>query len=447
MKISFLGAASEVTGSNILIETSKGNFLVDCGLFQGAGFAEEKNYQPFSYDPQKIQTVLLTHSHLDHCGRLPLLYKNGFRGKIYALAPTIDLTRFILLDAYHILEEEYKYENKQLLYQRADVEGVCTLFEPVEYDQTIEPFQDVKCTFYDAGHILGSAWLKIEAGDKTIVVSGDLGNPPSPLLPTWCQPDQADILILEATYGEHTHPVQDKKAMLRQAVNSVYNQKGVLLIPAFALERSQEIIYFLNELYEDSKLPPIPTYLDSPLAIDITTVFEKSQKYFQDKVEKEAEKDKIFRFSNLKFTKTVQESKAINSVPPPKVIIAGSGMLNGGRILHHAKKYLAGQNNILLIVGFQVKGTIGSQILQGAKQVKILDEDINVNCRVEYIPAFSGHADQKQLLDWTSSLQKPPEKIFLYHTEAENLLTFPSMVKSRIKGEVIIPKLGETFVV
>ena len=389
MRISFHGAAGEVTGSNFLVESGDERILIDCGMFQGTRFAEEQNYEPLPYDVRNVTAMILTHAHLDHCGRIPKLWRDGFRGKIYATPPTRDLAALVMSDAAAIMAFEAEEDDHEPLYEQTDVEAVLGLFELVDYHQSTKISKHFSFEFFDAGHILGAASILLEAENKKIVFSGDIGNYPVPIMKQPEVPTAADAVVMESTYGGRYHetPV-DRRSKLRMVIRQTLEQKGVLLIPAFALERTQELLYELAGLADDGLLPYVPVFLDSPMAIAATEIYESSIRYFNHEAQV-AKKigNSLFSFPGLKITESVGQSKAINAVEGSKVIIAGSGMMEGGRIQHHARQYLNESSTTLLFVGYQGEGTLGRALYDGRRKVKILKQWVNVNARVVAIGA------------------------------------------------------------
>lgn len=419
MTVQFLGAAGEVTGSCYYLKHGDLEFLIDCGMFQGRHELEEKNRDPWPFDPSKIQFVLLTHAHFDHTGRLPKLYHDGFRGKIYTTAPTAELAQYILADAADIQFHQSKIHGTHPLYTLNEVKALNMLYHSVKYDEPFTINRDISTVFRDAGHILGSAIIELDIRGKRYVFSGDLGNDPVPLMSSPETISQADVLFLESTYGDRLHPKYDRREELKKAINDVAKNKGTLLIPAFAVERTQEILYHLNEMHEKKEIPDMPIFVDSPLAIEVTGVFRRYEKLFDVDTQTHINHgDDIFRFPHLRYSTTVEESKAINFVPSPKIIIAGSGMMNGGRILHHMAHYLSLPTTILCVVGFQVPGTIGRQLVDGATEVHIMHQQVPVKAEIRNISAFSAHADQGQLLEWVNNFHGL-KKIFVIHGEEE----------------------------
>lgn len=445
MKLHFHGAAQMVTGSNYLLKTKNAKILVDCGMFQGAQHAEDRNYEKFPYDPKKIDYLLVTHAHIDHTGRIPKLYKDGFRGKILMTKPTQDFTSIMLKDSQGILKKEAEHLGRESLYGLRDVEKSLELIKGVDYGKKINLGKDVSCRFQDAGHILGSAIIEAWVEDKKFVFSGDLGNQPVPLLRGYEIIDKADYVVVESTYGDKIHEGKKKrKDLLENTIEDTITKGGTLMIPAFALERTQELLYELNELVEHSRIPRVPVFVDSPMAIDALEIYKKYPQYY----DKEAtylikSGDKLFKFPGLTFTRTVEESKKINEVKPPKVIIAGSGMSTGGRILHHEIRYLPDSRSCLLIISYQVAGSLGRRLLDGTKEVKIFDEMLPVRAEIRAIGAYSSHADQQDIHNWLSGFKKPVKKIFVTHGEEGPALALVQFIKDHLGIDASAPMLDD----
>lgn len=420
MKVSFFGATKTVTGSNFLVEGAGKKFLVDCGLYQGSIKEELKNSEPFPYDINEIDFMLLTHAHIDHSGRIPKLYKEGFRKTIYATNATCDLCAIMLPDSGHIQETETEWKNRKrirkgesLLLPIYDAETAAKsleLFKGEPYDQIIEIDDNIHIRFNDAGHMLGSStieiWIKENGENKKIVFSGDLGNNDIPLLAEPTMIEDADFLVMESTYGNRMHMRNDNKAQLFiDIVTDTLKHGGTVVIPSFAVGRTQEILYELNKIKElksgDTEfskkyelLMKAPVYVDSPLAISATEVFKENMDLFDEETQELIRSgDNPLEFPGLKFTQTVEESKALNESNESSIIISASGMCDVGRIKHHLKHNIWNPKNTILFVGYQAPGTLGRKIVDGAKTVKIFGEDIAVNARVEYIEGYSGHAD------------------------------------------------------
>jgi len=449
MKLTFYGGAKSVTGANYLLESSdaKTKILIDCGLTQGSHFAELQNFNPFLYNPQEINALLVTHSHIDHIGRIPKLYRDGFSGKIYSTPATKDFAELMLLDSEHILSEEAKKNNKEPLYTVEDIYELMKLWEGVDYHKKFK-INDFEIEFFDAGHILGSAIIVIKAEGKTIVFSGDLGNYPAPIIKETEKIEYADYLIIESAYGDRIHEnVLKQKEELEDVIEDTVLNQGTLLIPAFALERTQQLLYHLNDLIEKGKVPKIPVFIDSPLAIKLTSVYSKYRKYFNQEVRGEISSgDDILEFPGLKVALTREESRAIDEVPPPKIIIAGSGMMHGGRILRHAKFYLSDPKSTILFAGFQAKGSLGRELLEGKKQVKIYEEEVEVKCKIVQIESFSAHADQLKILNWILPMRLGLKKIFIVQGEEQSANALASKIRDKMAIDAVIPGIGDSFV-
>lgn len=446
MKLSFYGSAQEVTGSNFLLEDGGIKILIDCGLFQHQAFHDSRNYDPFSYNAADIDFVIATHAHLDHIGRLPKIVKDGFKGKIYSTPATRDLASEMLLDSLHVLQKEAERRKTKVFYDENDVYNLIRHFETVDYHEKIK-IGELEIVFRDAGHILGSAIAEIKKGDKKIVFTGDLGNPPTPLLRSTEYAEEANILIIDSTYGDKIHEDRnERKIKLERVIEENVENKGVLLIPAFSLERTQEILFELNDLIERKRVPSVPVFLDSPLAIKIVSIYKNYERYFN----KEAKYvinsgDDIFNFPNLRFTLTTEKSKKINDFPPPKIIIAGSGMMQGGRMLHHAKRYLPYGNNSVLFIGFQSAGSLGRKIKDGEKLVRVFDEDIEVKAKVQVINGYSAHPDKNQILDFINKIGDSLQKVFCVHAEPKSSLYLVQHIRDHMGIEAFSPSYGESF--
>ena len=471
MKVTFLGATKTVTGSNFLVEGAGKKFLVDCGLFQGQAADELQNEQDFPFDIDSIDFMLLTHAHIDHSGRIPKLFKDGYKNKIYATKATCDLCAIMLPDSGHIQEMETEWKNrknerkgepkKEPLYDVETALRSLELFEPVEYDKLIEIDDNIHIRFNDAGHMLGSAiieiWIKENEKNKKIVFTGDLGNNDIPLLSEPTMIEDADYLVMESTYGDRHHMKNDEKAELFiDIVTDTIRNGGTVVIPSFAVGRTQEILYELNNLKEKRHdndfqkkyeiLMHIPVYVDSPLAISATEVFKENMDLFDEKTQKLIKSgDNPLEFPGLKFTRTSEESKELNESNESSIIISASGMCEVGRIKHHLKHNLWNPKSTILFVGYQAPGTLGRKIVDGAKLVKIFGEDIAVNARVEYIEGYSGHADQEGLMNFVYSFVKKPSHIFLVHGEPEGQKVLKNMIVDNTHIPVTIPGYGETY--
>ena len=456
MKLTFHGGAKTVTGANYLLEkypsASSGQvskILIDCGLRQGGRYCEPVNFKPFLYEPSTIHAVFITHAHIDHIGRLPLLFKKGFRGKVYSTPPTKDFAHELLLDSEKILTNEAADCGEEPMYGPEEIQGLMSLWETAPYHKKILA-SGWEAEFYNAGHILGSSSIlitEIKSGKK-IIFSGDLGNPTTPFIAKADIIPKADYAVMESTYGGRIHEAEkERKDVLENIIEETIRAGGVLMIPAFALERTQELLFELNELVENGRIPKAPIFIDSPLAIKLTAIYKK---YLNDPAyfNKEAtaslkEGDAIFDFSGLHLTLTTAESKEINEVPPPKIIIAGSGMSHGGRILHHERRYLSDPKSTLLIIGYQASDSLGRQILDGKKAVKILGEEIPVRAKVKAIGGYSAHADQSALLDWIRPMRSSLKEVFLVQGEEDQMLPLKQKIEDELAVAARIPEAGE----
>ena len=445
MRITFLGAAREVTGSSFLLEAAGKKILLDCGYFQGTRFAEERNFAPFAFDPKSIDFLIICHAHLDHVGRIPKLVKEGFSGKIFSTAPTKEIAQLVLEDSFKLMKEEAKRENHGLLYEERDIPASMSLFETIGYDQELEIYDGVKILFKNAGHILGSASALIQAEGKKVFYSSDIGNTPSALLTPPQTAKSADFVIMESTYGGRVHEdIEKRSGKLNSIISTTIAQNGVLLIPTFAIERAQELLHDIEHFCHAGNCA-IPTfYLDSPLGEHVTRVFEKYPEFLSRKVNSEhLSIEDVFGLSRVKITSSVEQSKEIRLSPSPKIIMAGSGMMNGGRILYHIADYIEDPKNTLLIVGYQAKGTLGRRILEGEKEIRVMGRRYQVRANVRAIGSYSAHADSPQLLGWLSSIADAG-KVFLIHGESEEALAFGKLVKDKLNLAVVIPQQGES---
>jgi metallo-beta-lactamase family protein len=446
MKITFLGAAREVTGSCILLESAKARVLIDCGLFQGGSVAFERNIKPFGVEPATLDAVILTHAHIDHIGRFPKLVKEGFGGRAFVTHPTRLLAKQMWMDAEHVMRDDARRFGKAPIYGQEDVWKAYDLLHGVEYGTPVRIADDITFHFRDAGHIFGSAFVEMDIEGKRLVCSGDIGNENVPILRPTEPMDPADIVIMESTYGDRVHEdPRTRSKLLKKAVVDTVKRRGVLMIPAFSLERTQEILYELNEMVEGGQLPRVPIFLDSPLAIKVLPIYHRFPEYYNRQARELSKTDDFFQFPGLQITRKAEQSLAIASVPPPKVIIAGSGMMHGGRIMHHLVDYLNNPNNTLLIVGFQATGTIGREVLEGANRVHIDHEEILVKAKVEAIGAYSAHGDQLKLLNWLVSGKTKPKKVYLDHGEISAMEVLAGHIRQGKKIETVLPEFGVAY--
>lgn len=472
MNITFLGATKTVTGSNFLVEGAGKKFLVDCGMYQGKAAEEMENEAPFLYNPEEIDFMLLTHAHIDHSGRIPKLYNEGFRAPIYATKATCDLCAIMLPDSGHIQEQENEWKNNKRkrkglkqrppLYTAEDATKCLEVFKPVKYDEIIDIDQNIHVRFNDAGHMLGSAIIEVwvTENEKTTkaVFSGDLGNNDIPLLSEPTMIEDADYLVMESTYGDRLHVgTKDKAKVFLDIVSETLDNGGTVVIPSFAVGRTQEILYELNMIKEErskdpkfqeeyEKLMRVPVYVDSPLAISATEVFKENEDLFDDETKAIMERgDNPLEFPGLKFTRTADESKALNERDEPSIIISASGMCEVGRIKHHLKHNIWNPKSTILFVGYQAPGTLGRTIVDGAKTVKIFGEEFSVRARIEYIEGYSGHADQEWLLNFVYSFIKKPKHIFLVHGEPKGQMVLKDKIVETANIPVTIPGFGEKY--
>ena len=471
MKITFLGATKTVTGSNFLVETANKKFLVDCGMYQGQAEQEWENSAPFAFDVNEIDFMLLTHAHIDHSGRIPKLYNEGFRNNVYATKATCDLCSIMLPDSGHIQEMENEWKNvkrkrkglppEEPIYTAEDAIKCMEIFKPVSYDKIIDIDENIHVRFNDAGHMLGSSIIEVWANENgkmtKAVFTGDLGNNDIPLLSSPTMIESADYLIMESTYGGRLHMRNDDKAELfLNIVAETLNNGGTVVIPSFAVGRTQEILYEINmlkgqKLDENFKskyetLMKTNVYVDSPLATSATEVFEKNMDIFDEETQEIMKSgDNPLDFPGLKFTQSVDESKALNESDEPCVIISASGMCEVGRIKHHLKHNIWNPKSTILFVGYQAPGTLGRKIVDGAEKVKIFGEEFSVKARIEYIEGYSGHADQEWLLNFIYSFINKPKTIFLVHGEPEGQIVLKQKIQGTTQIPVIIPEYGEQY--
>lgn len=447
MEITFFGATKQVTGSCFRVKGKKVTVMVDCGLFQGGKESEKLNEEPMPFACGEINHVLITHAHLDHTGRLPRLCLEGFKGSIFATKPTLDLVKYLWDDMLEIMEIDYQNTGKLPLYSPEQVKRTLSFFKGVDYQKKIMLSDTDYAIFHDAGHILGSAFIELVIDGKRAVFSGDIGNVKPPIIQeTKPLPSDVDVLITESTYGNRIHETAPKrKKILFSMVDETLKRKGTLLIPAFAIERTQEILYTLNNLIEENIIPACSIFLDSPLAIKTTSVFEKYPDFYNKRDQLlRASGDDLFDFPGLILSRTRRQSKQINKTPGPKIIIAGSGMMTGGRILFHLERYLPDPKTTLFIVGYQAEGTMGRKILGGQKTVKIFHRSIPVRADIHAIGAYSAHADQKKLISWMKHC-KNLKQVCLVHGDMEAMDNFAEAIKTKLNLPVCIPKLTETI--
>ncbi len=465
MRITFHGAAKGVTGSNHYIETGNTRILIDCGLFQGSSATKKRNFDELPYNPVEIDFVLLTHAHIDHSGRIPLLYKKGYKGQVYCTKPTKGLCEIMLPDSAHIQEGEAEYKNRKRirsgaallnpLYTIADAQSAVKNFKSVQYNNIIKLNDNVSVRFRDAGHILGSAaiemWCRENGKTVKTVFSGDLGKFDTPIIRDPYFIEETDYLVIESTYGNKLHQYKEnrEKAMF-DIIEETLLKKGTVIIPSFAVGRTQEMIYGFNRQIDLKNryqiFKSIPVYVDSPLAISATEVFKKNQEVFDDEAKEYIfDGDNPLDFENLIYTRTSDESKAINFNNEPKIIISASGMCDAGRIKHHLKHNIWKKDCTVMFVGYQAQGTLGRRLVDGADSVKIFKDTIEVNARIEMIDGFSGHGDKEDLDRYIEGFKTKPKKVFLVHGEEEQLEGFSARLSTKYNINSIIPEPSQSF--
>lgn len=457
-KLRFLGAAQNVTGSRHMLELNGTKILVDCGIYQERQFLS-RNWEKFPIEPNTIDAVLLTHAHLDHCGLLPKLVKEGFNGKIYCTNATAEIAKIILLDSAHIQEEDAAYKKKrhkkegrkgpypeEPLYTTEDAQVVFPLFSPIGYKQCKRLDETIEVCFYNAGHVLGSSIIKVTAKIKgkqrVILFTGDIGRPDRPIVEDPDCFEQADYVVTESTYGDRTHePTESIKDKLAALINEAYHRGGKIIIPSFALERSQEVLYYLNGLFLEEKIPPIKVFLDSPMAAKITNVFKHHPEMFDSETKELLRNhESPFEFPELNLVSSTDESKALNELKGPYIIIAGSGMCTGGRVKHHLANNISDPTTTVIFVGYQAVGTLGRRIVNGEDNIRILGVEHQVKAKIERVKGFSAHADRDELLQWLKNLKNPPRYVFVVHGEKESAESFANYVKENAGFNTIVPE-------
>jgi metallo-beta-lactamase family protein len=458
-KLTFLGAAGSVTGSKYLVEAAGKRLLVDCGIFQGLHELTDRNYQPLSIDPKTIDYVVLTHAHLDHTGWLPVLVKAGFRGPIFANAATMELTSLLLKDSAHLQEEDARNPQKgpsgrpehEPLYTSENVDPVLRLMKPITRLGEFEIDPVFRVTSYDAGHILGSSSLEMamtaDGGQKRIIFSGDIGSYDQPILnDPRTPPNAADVLLCESTYGDRDHPEGDPAALLADIVNRVAQRGGSIIIPAFAIGRTQTFMYYLRQLEAENKIPQLPVYIDSPMALSATDLYLK---YREDhdlefsKIDADGHGDPL-SVRQFHLTRTVDESKAINKVKTPCIIVSASGMVAGGRVLHHLAQRLPDPRNAVILAGFQAQGTRGRALQEGAKTLRLFGQDVAVNAEIVQMSQLSAHAGKSELLRWLSSMPTAPKQTYLTHGEPVAAQALQKTIGQKLSWKAAVARYLDT---
>jgi metallo-beta-lactamase family protein len=455
--LTFLGAARTVTGSRYLLNIKGKRILIDCGLFQGPKEHRRRNWTPFPVPPASIDSVFLTHAHVDHIGYLPKLVKEGFSGKVYATYATADLAELALLDTAHIMEEDAEWANKKgyskhspalPLYTVEDAKRAIKMIKRLRYGEDLFLLDDMRAKFKDAGHILGSSFVDMKINlnkeSRKIVFGGDLGRPDRPILRSPVQAFNVDYLLIESTYGDRAHDDLNQFDEIARVINEGVKRGGGIVIPSFAVERTQELLYVIRDLEERALIPELPVYVDSPMAIDATDIFEKhiSEQDLTARILTLKGKN-IYRPKHVEFVETVEHSKAINTPKGQAIIISSSGMATAGRVLHHLRKRLPHACNTILFVGYQVMGTRGRKIVDGAKTIRIHGQDIKINAHIENIDAFSAHADYNVMLAWLMGFNRPPETTFIVHGELEAAESLAQKIRDLLGWDIVIPEMGD----
>lgn len=461
MRIHFLGATGTVTGSCFLLETAASRVMIDCGLFQGPKEIRERNYGNFFIQPRTVQHLLLTHAHIDHSGLIPKFVKQGFKGKVYATAPTVELCEVLLPDSAHIQESEVEHKNRKArragreliepIYTTPDAVHSLSRFTQVMYNEMIQVTPEIKARFLDAGHILGSATIEVwvQEGDNQVklVFSGDIGNKNRPLINDPTPITEADYVIMESTYGNRLHEQCDEEIeLLHETIWETYKKGGNLIIPAFAVERTQDLLYHLNLLTEAGRMPPMTVYIDSPLATAATNIFRHNRQAYDQEANDflRRGRDPLF-WPGLKFTESLEESKAINNISGGAIVISASGMCEAGRIRHHLKYNLWRPQSTVLFVGYQPKGTLGRQLLDGEKLVRIFGDDIAVRADIRSIDCYSAHADQTGLLEWVKGFTAAPREFFIVHGESEAAEALGNLITAQFGYKATVPAWQQVY--
>ncbi len=445
--ISFYGGSGDVTGANFLLTDGPSGLkiLVDCGLFQGNKAFDEKNLEPFAFDPKAIDYLFVTHAHLDHVGRIPKLIKDGFRGVIYSTSPTKEIGEIALLDSLNLYRKE-NGEDAEPFFNKEDLNLAMSLWQTADYHETINLKEGLRVTLKDAGHILGSTMYEFARGDSRLVFTGDLGNSPSPLLRDTEILTNTNYLVMESVYGDRNHEDRgQRRDILENTIEDTMRAGGTLMIPAFSIERTQEILYEIENMMEESRIPLAPVFLDSPMGIEVTAIYTKYAKYLNEAVRDEIEKegDKIFHFPQLHETMSTDESKAILRANPKKIIIAGSGMSTGGRIIHHEKNYLSDPKSSLLLVGYQQAGSLGRMLQDGVKVVKIMGEEIPVHAKIVSISGYSAHKDSDHLLQFVDSTKDTLKEVFVAMGEPKAEMFLAQRLRDYLGINAICPEAGQ----
>jgi len=450
VKINFYSGVGTVTGANFGLIGEESKFLIDCGLTQGGQEDRMSNYEPFAYNPSEMDFLFITHAHIDHIGRIPKLVKDGFRGVIYSTIATQELAKYMLEDAVNILQGEARREKHEALYEKEDVDLALSLWKSISYHDDFKINNEFSVYLKDAGHILGSCMFEFThtKTEKKIVFTGDLGNTPTPLLKDTDMVSDADYLVMESVYGDRNHEDKDeRKEKLKEVLNRVIKRGGTLVIPVFSLEKTQVLLHELNDMIEADEVPKVPVFLDSPLAIRLTEVYKKEFDNFNEHVRKEIrDGDDIFHFPKLEVTMHQRESESIHNIKGPKIIIAASGMSEGGRIMSHEKRYLPDENNALLFIGFQVAGSLGRAIKEGKKKVKMNGTSVDIKAEIITVNGYSSHKDSDHLLEFVSNSEKTLKKVFVVMGEPKSALFLAQKIRDNLDIDAVHPNTGDSIV-
>jgi metallo-beta-lactamase family protein len=443
MKIQFLGATQTVTGSKYLLQTEQSKILVDCGLFQGYKELRLRNWARIPLDPATLDYVLLTHAHIDHSGYIPLLVKNGFRGKIICTNATYDLAKILLPDSGYLQEEEAFYANKKgyskhhpalPLYTREDAEISLSYFHTVNFNEPFALNSEIDACFYYAGHILGASMIKVTHDKTSILFSGDLGRPNDPIMKSPHEPPECDYLVIESTYGNRLHEIVPPETQLVDIINRTIKRKGIVLVPAFAVGRTQMLLYYIQQLKEKNKIPDIPVFVDSPMAINVTEI------YLRHLAENRLSASQCVSVCNgPRYVRTIEESIALEQQKMPMILISASGMATGGRVVHHLRTFAPDYRNTILFTGFQAGGTRGSRLVQGEKEIKMLGQLVPIHAEIAQIGSLSAHVDYVEMLDWLSHVKKPPRTVFITHGEKESAQSLKAKIEQKYHWHCVIP--------
>jgi metallo-beta-lactamase family protein len=451
MHITFWGGAETVTGSRFVVETDSARVLVDCGLFQGLKRLRERNWAPFPVDPASLDAVVLTHAHIDHSGYLPALVRDGFGGRIWCTPSTADLARILLLDAAHLQEEDARYANKRRssrhhpalpLFTQLDAERAIRHLSVHRVGVAFEPAKGITAAFSPAGHILGAASVRLASGTRSVLFSGDLGRSGDPIMRPPAAPLAADHIVVESTYGDRRHPAEDPTTVLADVVNSTARRGGIVLIPVFAVGRAQTVLHLLAGLRRDGRIPPLPTYLNSPMAVNATELFARS--HGEHRLD---EREVTELCDGVELVRGVEESKQLTARRGPMIVLSASGMLTGGRVLHHLIQVAPDHRNTILLAGFQAAGTRGEALLNGASTLRIFGDDIPVRARIVHLDSLSAHADADELLAWLASAPTPPAAVSIVHGEPSAAETLRRRIRHELGWPATVAATGDTVTV